>query len=100
MVGVPGVYEPGLPTTERLPEGVVAVVIDVARLRPPLQAMADDPSSPNSHGHVSITPVDESGRVDDRLLREWAESRAPDGCHPLTQNVLDAVSDAKVKGPA
>lgn len=98
--GHPGLREPGLSTSEHLEAGKgPAIRIDVSLLRPPLLALADDPSCAGPTGHVTITPVSESGQVDPVLLEEWAQSRAPGSVHPLTQIVLDAVVAEKVMGP-
>jgi hypothetical protein len=81
----PGIDTTGLSTFDNLETAVKpggkAQVIDVSRLKPPLQAISD-PSPP---GHVSIAP---SNPV---LLEEWAATRGTETIHPLTQIVKDAI---------
>jgi hypothetical protein len=89
-VGRPGQL-PGLSTFRTPTPGKRVQKIDLARLRPPLRAFADDPAKGGTAGHVAILPVDDSGEVDQALLEEWAASRGSAETHPLTQFVLDTV---------
>src|SRR5579871_4606841 len=81
--------EPGLSTEETARRGEKAQKIDIALLRPPLRAIADDPAK-GTPGHVAIVPVNEGGEVDEQLLGEWAAARDAGLVHPLTQILLDA----------
>lgn len=84
-VGRPG-QVPGLSTFETLSlrRGEVAQGIDVTLLQSPLQAIPDDIAKGGSPGHVSITPVDAAGKVDQQLLDEWAATCGQLLAHPLT----------------
>lgn len=97
LAGQPGLREPGLSTLEHLAAKEKGIKIDLALLRLPLQAFADDPSAVGRPGHVSIAPIDDSGKVDLRQLREWVDSRQRNFDHPFTQIVLDAVLIGKYK---
>lgn len=99
MEGQPGLRRPGLSTLEHLREDEAGVAIDLARLNHPLRAFPDDPRARGRPGHVSITPVDESGEVDLARLREWVDSRESDSDHPFTRILLDAVLPGKHRGP-
>jgi hypothetical protein len=92
---------PGLSTFETLSlrRGEVAQVIEVALLQPPLRAVPDDVAAGGTPGHVSITPVDAAGGVDQRLLEDWAATRGRSPTHPLTDNVLQAVVQINVRQP-
>ncbi len=90
---------PGLSTFETLSlrRGEVAQVIDVTLLQPPLRAIPDDVAAGGAPGHVSITPVDAAGGVDQQLLDEWAANRGHSPAHPLTENVMQAVVQINVR---
>jgi hypothetical protein len=96
--GKPGT-SPGLSTVETLETGIKGHRIDLSRLRPPLQAFADDPNEGGDVGHVAIVPVDETGAVDQQLLESWAAYRDQEGEHPLTTIVLEAVVGKNARGP-
>ena len=92
LEGIPGLREPGLSTNARQTPGKVGFFLDLSRLAPRLAAFADDPQTAGVWGHVVISPVDASGRLDLALLQDWARSRDEIGVtHPLTQAVLDAI---------
>lgn len=97
-VGRPG-QAPGLSTFETLSlrRGEVAQGIDGALLQPPLRAIPDDVAAGGTQGHVSITPVDAAGGVDQQLLDEWAATRGQSPAHALTGNVLQAVVQINVR---
>ena len=99
--GVPGLREPGLSARERLGrlvKGDVALKIDLTLLAPPLQAFADDPTTAGELGHVTITPVDSDGRVDEIAQREWASTRADEkAAHRFTKMIFEAIVE-NVKG--
>ncbi len=99
MTGQPGPREPGLSTLEHLRANEEGVQIDLSLLMHPLRAFVDDPRAFGRSGRVSITPVDDSDKVDTCQLQEWIDSRETDLDHPFTQIVLDAVVDGKFKGP-
>jgi len=90
---------PGLSTSETLSlrRGEIAQVIDVALLQPPLRAIPDDVAAGGTPGHVSITPVDGAGGVDQQLLDEWAATRGHSAAHPLTGKVMQAVVQINVR---
>jgi hypothetical protein len=90
--------EPGLSTEEAIPGGEgKAQKIDVSKLKPPLCAIADDPAK-GTPGHVAIVPVTGEGKVDQKLLEEWAAAREAEAQHPLTQLLLDAVVEPDIRG--
>jgi hypothetical protein len=90
--------EPGLSTQDDVPGGEgKAQKIDVSKLKPPLCAIADDPAK-GTPGHVAIVPVDEEGKVDQKLLDAWAAARDAETPHPLTQLLLEAVVKTDVRG--
>ena len=97
-VGRPG-QVPGLSTFETLSlqRGQVAQVIDVTLLELPLQAVPDNIAKGGTPGHVSITPVDAAGDVDQQLLDEWAANSGQSPAHPLTRNVMRAVVQSNVR---
>jgi hypothetical protein len=97
-VGRPG-QAPGLSAfdTLSLRPGEVAQVIEVALLQPPLQAVSDDVAAGGTPGHVSITPVDAAGDVDQPLLDEWAATRGHSPAHPLTGSVMQAIVQTNVR---
>lgn len=66
--------------------------IDLAKLKPPLKAFWGEPE-----GHVTIAPADASGDVDRKALEEWASYRKSNRTHPLTQRVLDAITEPEVR---
>ena len=90
---------PGLSTFETLSlrRGEVAQVVDVALLQPPLRAVPDDTAAGGTPGHVSITPVDAAGCVDQQLLDQWAATRGHSPAHPLTGNVMQAIVQTNVR---
>ena len=91
--GRPG-QEPGLSTFETPPGGRRKVQkIDLALLREPLAAFADDPAEGGTPGHVAIAPVNKAtGEIDYEKLREWAAFREQEGeVHEFTQIVLDSI---------
>jgi hypothetical protein len=77
----------GLSTFDNLEAAVQpggkAQMIDVSRLKSPLQAVSDPPPP----GHVSIAPSDPV------LISEWAAARGTETVHPFTQNVMNAIID-------
>lgn len=72
--------------------GGKAQAIDLDLLLPPLVGLEDDCMLEGGReGHVSITPVTESRRVDQVLLEAWASSRGAVPAHPLTEIVKQAL---------
>jgi hypothetical protein len=71
--------------------GDKAQKIALSRLKAPLAAVPDDAAQGGEPGHVTITVLDASGKVDQQLLEEWAASRDQGAEHPLTQLLLEAV---------
>jgi hypothetical protein len=89
---------PGLSTLEsvQLGPGQLAQVIGLDLLQPPLRPIPDDPSQGGVAGHFAIAPVDNAGLVNQSLLEEWAAARGNQPPHPLTVNLLKAVTNAIV----
>lgn len=96
-VGHPG-QAPGLSAWDTNPAGRKAQGVDLDRLKPPLQAIPDDPGKGGTQGHFAIAPVDATGAVDVRQLEAWARARGSGQTHPWTQIVLDAVVAPNAKG--
>ena len=90
---------PGLSTFETLGlrRGEVSQVIAVALLQSPLRAIPDDVAAGGTPGHISITPVDADGSIDQQMLNEWAATRGQSPAHALTGNVLQAVVQINVR---
>jgi hypothetical protein len=90
---------PGLSANEavELAVGEKAQKIDLSRLKFPLAAIPDDPSQGGESGHITITVLDSTGNVDQKLLEEWATAREQNSTHPLTQLLLEAVSEEVVR---
>jgi hypothetical protein len=84
---------------ETLSKGEKGQEIDLALLRFPLPAIADNPEEGGTPGHVTIVPVNEAGEIGQPLLEEWAASRDTDVQHPLTRILLEAIVEANVLGP-
>lgn len=97
-IGRPG-QVPGHSTFETLSlrRDQGAQVIDVTLLQLPLQAIPDNVAKGGTPGHVSITPVDAAGDVDQLLLEEWAATCGQAPAHPLTRNVMRAVVQTNVR---
>lgn len=91
---------PGLSVNDALNPGTKGQRIDVTLLQPPLQYFPDEPGPTCKPGHGVITPVTETGEVDQAVLEEWASCRETqeDQPHRLTQLVLDAIVERDVKG--
>jgi len=90
--------EAGLSASVAIPSGRKAQGVDLAKLKPPLKAIPDDPEHGGTRGHFSIAPVNEKGEVDLGQLDDWAKSRGTERTHRLTQLLLDAVVQPNVKG--
>jgi hypothetical protein len=99
LEGQPGLRQPGLSANEHLPAKRKGIAIDLERLNHPLRAFSDDPLAEGVPGHVSITPVKETGMIDLELLLEWVESRGSGCDHWLTRVLLDAVLPGDFRGP-
>jgi hypothetical protein len=96
-IGRPG-QQAGLSASDAIPPRRKAQGIDTDKLKPPLKAIADDPTQGGTPGHFAIAPVDEVGEVDSKWLDAWAMSRGTGQTHELTQLLLDAVVEPNVKG--
>jgi hypothetical protein len=92
---------PGLSTFTTLEQAVQpgekAQAIDLERLLVPLRGIPDDAEQGGTPGHVSITPVDSLGAVDQQRLQEWAAYRRTGRQHPFTRIVLEAIVELDVR---
>jgi hypothetical protein len=95
--GRPG-QQAGLSASDVLPPGGKAQGIDIGKLEAPLEAIPDDTEQGGTPGHFAIAPVDEMGKVDLGLLKDWARSRGTGRTHELTQLLLNAVVQPNAKG--
>jgi hypothetical protein len=50
-------------------------------------------------GHLSIAPIGDAGRIDTKLLADWAATRGTGHAHPLTKDLLNAVEPQDVRRP-
>lgn len=98
-IGGPG-RKPGLSASVAIPHGKKAQGIDTDKLKPPLQAFADDPDQGGTPGNFAIAPADARGDVDVESLMGWAMSRNTGQTHEFTQIALDAVIAPNVRGNA
>lgn len=92
------VADAGVSTWRKLEDairpGMKGIRIDLARIDATAFGCYED-----KQGHVSIVPVDATGQLDMMKLAEWAAARGTGSVHPLTQVLLAAVVDHKVRRP-
>lgn len=90
--------EAGVSTWRKLESAIApgrkGIKIDVAKIDPAALGCFED-----EEGHVSIVPVDPAGQLDRMKLAEWAATRGSGSIHPLTQMLLGAVDNHKVRRP-
>jgi len=90
--------EAGLSTSLRIARGERAQAVDLSLLPPKLRAFEDDPTIGGTTGHVTITPVNEDGRIDLQSLEDWAAARETDSVHLLTVQLMKSVVERDIRG--
>jgi hypothetical protein len=74
------------------PAGQKAQKLELALLEGTgLTFLADDPADGGDESHGVIAPVNDAGRVDDQLLREWANGCGTGVQHRFTGAILKAI---------